>query len=388
MTATTDTIINQINTIENSMAAFQRKSTEEIKNTSKISTETKNAMDKLGEQQKEVADRMLAMEQSGINIPNAGVGVENIGSKFTSSAAYRSFSGGGAQKARMEIANNITTGSDVTVAPDRKTGVVGSSFAPLTLQSLLPTLPTASNAIEYTRENVFTNAAAETAEGGAKPESSITFELKSMPVSTVPHWVKISRQLADDAPALAAYINNRMAYAVDQRVESQLAVGDGIAPNIGGLLLAGNSTVHSYTAANLGSSLPKLVLIRKLIADCLVAGYPADAILLNPTDWANIEIELLTTAAGQMLLNYNTPGVTMLFGVPVIESVGITTDSVLVGAFQQACTLYDRQQTIVELSESDGDNFTKNLITVRAERRLALTVERPAAILSGDLTPA
>jgi hypothetical protein len=40
------------------------------------------------------------------------------------------------------------------------------------------------------------------------------------------------------------------------------------------------------------------------------------------------------------------------------------------------------------MSDSDSDNFTKNLITIRAERRLALAIEAPAAIRAGDLTPA
>ena len=59
-----------------------------------------------------------------------------------------------------------------------------------------------------------------------------------MPVSTVAHWVKISRQLAADAPALAAYINTRMAFGVNKRVETQLAIAtefvdkaDAISPN-------------------------------------------------------------------------------------------------------------------------------------------------------------
>lgn len=38
--------------------------------------------------------------------------------------------------------------------------------------------------------------------------------------------------------------------------------------------------------------------------------------------------------------------------------------------------------------DSDSGNFTKNLITIRAERRLALATERPAAVRAGDLTPA
>ena len=43
------------------------------------------------------------------------------------------------------------------------------------------------------------------------------------------------------------------------------------------------------------------MLIRKIMADLYAAGYPADAIVLNPADWATIEIELFTTAAYQTL---------------------------------------------------------------------------------------
>ena len=66
----------------------------------------------------------------------------------------------------------------------------------------------------------------------------------------------------------------------------------------------------------------------------------------------------------------------------------MTADNVAVGAFGSAATLYNREGVVVEMSDSDSDNFTKNLITLRAERRLALATERPAAIRAGDLTPA
>ena len=118
------------------------------------------------------------------------------------------------------------------------------------------------------------------------------------------------------------------------------------------------------------------------------AGFPADGILLNPADWAAIEIDLLTTAAGQTLYSVSEGGQARLFGVPVIQSTGMTADNVAVGAFAQAYMIHNREGVVVEMSDSDSDNFTKNLITIRAERRLALATERPAAVRAGDLTPA
>jgi HK97 family phage major capsid protein len=209
-----------------------------------------------------------------------------------------------------------------------------------------------------------------------------------MPISTVAHWLKISRQLAADNAALAAYVDTRMRYGVNRKVEMQLVSGDGTAPNISGILDGGNFTAHGYANANLGSTLKKLVLIRKIIGDLEADGYNPDAIVLNPAEWATIEIDLLTTAAGQTLYSVADGGQARLFGRRVVPAVGMTADNVAVGDFAQAGTIYDREGVIVEMSDSDSDNFIKNLITIRAERRLALATERPAAIRAGDLTPA
>ena len=384
---TTEIIMKKIEGIEASMSEFQTKAQSDIQASGKVSADTVTALDKLGEMQREVADRLLAVEQSGVKNQETQE-VSSWGKQFINSSNYENFKAGNAQKARIEIQNNTSVGSDVTVAPDRKTGIVGGAMKPTTLESLFPSLPTSSNAIEFTKEATFVNNAAEKAEGVIRVESDVTFSLVNMPISDVGHFTLISRQLANDSPALAAYINTRMAYGVDQRVELQLGSGDGVAPNLSGVLDTGNYTVHSYLSGALGSTLPKLVLIRKLIADAWAAGYPADGILLNPADFATIEIELFTATAGQLRVNVNAAGQPTLFGVPVIQSIGMTADTVLVGSFGMAGTIHNREGIVVEMSESDGDNFKKKLITVRAERRLALAIERPGALLGGDLTPA
>lgn len=371
-------ILDQMNGIESSMSAFQEKAGEEIKKSGAVAESTIESLNKLGDQQREIADRLLAVEQSGGGSGgNEGEGIKSMGAQFIDSDAYKNFTDGSAQKARIEVSNSTATGSDVTVAPDRKPGVVPGASEVLTLEGLLMALPTSSNAIEYTREATFVNNAAEVAEGVAKPETDITFALENMPVSTVAHWTKISRQLADDAPSLAAYINFRMTYGVDLKVETQLGTGNGVGANISGLMDAANYTAHGIADAALGTVLKKHVLIRKVIAQLLVAGYQADAVILNPVDLADMEIEEGTTA--------NVKGITL--GVEKIQSNAVAQDTFLVGAFRQAATVHNRQGVVVELSESDSDNFTKNLVTVRAERRLALTVEVPAALMGGDLTP-
>ena len=381
-----DTLMKSIGGIEQKLTAFEEQAKKEISTVGAMSTETKNAIDAISIKQREFADELLALKQRGVfQAPETNA--DSWGDQFVKADAYKAFAVGQAQKARFEVKNTIV-GADATVAPDRKPGVVSGAFQMLTMESLFPAVPTASNAVEFTKENVFTNNAAEAAEGAAKAESSLTFTLVNMPVSTVAHWIKISRQLAMDHAALAAYVDLRMRYGVNRKVETQLVSGDGVAPNISGILDAGNFTAHGYADANLGATLKKLVLIRKIMGDLWAAGYPADAIVLNAAAWAQIEIDIFTASTNMIAFRYDEGGRPILFGVPVVQSVGMTADYVAVGAFASAATLYNREGVVVEMSDSDSDNFTKNLITLRAERRLALATERPAAIRAGDLTPA
>jgi len=378
-------IVAALDKVEKKMAEMSDKATGEMQTLGKVSADTKTALENLGTDQRVLADRLAQLEQKGLTPRDEPVD-QSWGAQLVKASQFADFTEGRTQKARVEVKNTLV-GSNTTVAPDRKPGVIPGASQVLTLETLLNTVPTTAGAIEFTKEGSFTNNAAETAEGAQKPESDITFALVNQPVSTVAHWIKISRQLAADNAALAAYVNNRMRYGVNRKVETQLVSGLGTGALLSGMMKAGNYTPHGYLSGALGSALQKLVLIRKVIADLWAAGYPADAIVLNPADWAAIEIELFTTTSNTVRVSVDANGTTRLFGVPVVQSVGMAADTFLVANFAQAYTLYNREGVVVEMSESDGDNFTKNLITIRAERRLALATEVPAAARGGDLTP-
>ena len=380
-------VIKAVDAIETKIAAYAEKAEAEARATGKASADTAAAIENLGLKQRELADEILQLKQRGVHMPGDDPKISSWGKQFIECDGYKAFAAGNANKVRLEIKNTLT-GSDTTVAPDRKPGIVPGAFQPLTMESLFPSLPTSSNAIEFTKENVFTNSAAAASEGSSKAESALTWTLVNMPISTVAHWIKISRQLAADNQALAAYVDTRMRYGVNRKVETQLVSGDGVAPNISGILDTGNFTAHGYADANLGSTLKKLVLIRKIIGDLEAAGYAPNAIVLNPADWATVEIDIFTANTNVIAFKYDEGGNPMLFGRRVVTSVGMTADKVAVGDFTSAGTIYNREGVVVEMSDSDSDNFTKNLITLRAERRLALASEVPAAIRAGDLTPA
>ena len=379
--------------IEAKLNAMSAKADGEMATIGRVSTETKAAIETLSIEQRTFADRLQAVEQKATAQQDDAPKTEGWGEQFIKSGSYKAIQGAGGQsfgRASVEVKNTVTNAIGNTYS-ERRPGLVEGAFRVFTVEDLLTSIPTASNAIDWVRENVFTNAAAETTEGGALPQSSITFSPGTMPVQNVGHFIKVSRQLAMDNAALAAFINRRMVYGVNLRVENQLVSGNGTNPNLSGLTNAGNFTAHGYTAASLGaaglSATNRFDLIGKMIGDCAAADYPADVVILSTADWWTMR--LAKDTQGRYLLG--DPGSSVapaLFGRPVVASNAMTAGKVWVGSLSQAATLHNREGISIDLSDSDENNFQLGLVTVRAMRRLALTVEKPAAARYGDLVPA
>ena len=385
-------VMKAFDDVEASIKSFSEKAKGELETVGKTSKETLEALDKIGKSQLELAKRVQEVEQSGSKKKEDEAAFKSLGEQFIDTPQFKAFDAGSVSKVRAElklrntVVEGIGGGTNVAVAPDRQAKIVRGAFRILRVEQMLNSVDTVSNAIQYTKETSFVNNAAETAEATQKPETNLTFALVTNPIQTVAHWIKISRQLAKDAPALTAYINVRMMYGVNKRAEDQIIAGNGVDPNISGLLATGNFTAHGYTAAAIGTVNAKIKLVRRIIADLATSDYPADLILLNPSDWA--DIELYTTTYGEYVIgDPQTLAQPMLWGLPVIVTNAIPLGTVIVMS-SLAATVYNREAVIIEMSESDADNFTKNLITIRAERRLALAVEIPAAVRAGTLNPA
>jgi len=113
-----------------------------------------------------------------------------------------------------------------------------------------------------------------------------------------------------------------------------------------------------------------------------LAEYPATGIVLHPTDWYNIEI-LKDGVSGGYLIAQPQNGMTgpRLWGRDVVSTQAMTQDTALVGAFRMGAQIFDKEDANVAISSEDSDNFRKNMVTIRAEERLALAVYRPQAFI-------
>lgn len=322
----------------------------------------------------------LAQKMEGIKADASAPVIQTAGAEFVKSEAFAQLVAGNTQRARIEVKNTVTSGS-TTVFPQQMPGVISGDFKPLTIRQLFRAIPVSTNMVNSLRELSWTNDAAEVSQGAAKPESDITFEQYNVPITTVAHWIKVSNQLLADAPAIVSYIDSRLRDGLAQRIDAQLLNGNGTSPNLSGITDSGNFTAYTATSSDL-----LFDAINRAKYALWAKGYTPDAVIVNPADWA--AAERTREGAGSGMYLYGIPGTIANvnpFGVRIVMSSNMTQGKFAIGAFDMACALYNRQGAVVEMGYVNAD-FTNNLVTIRAEERLGLGVEKPSAILYGNIT--
>ena len=379
---------DELKTVTAEMKSFMEKANNEIDNAKSLSTETKSAIEKLAEKATALTDRCLELEQKmSARADDTDKSDETIGSMFIKSDEWKSVQTRRGGSARIELKTAIVnaTGQNQPLVPaDRLSGIITNPNRVFTIRDLLPVGRTSSNLIEYTKENVFTNNAggqyaSPAFENVTKNESGITFTLESTPIRTLAHWIPVSKQVLDDSPMLQSFIEGRLSYGLKLFEENQLLNGNGTGSNLSGILKSGNFT--AYTRAKTGDT--KIDTLRRAITQAALSEYLADTIVINTADWEAIELTKATD--GQYVWTNPALGnAPQLWGKRVVATNAITAGKFLVGAFSMGAQVWDRQQASVTVSLENSDNFVKNMATILAEERLALTVYRPAAFISGS----
>lgn len=368
------------------LKGWMEKANNEIESVKKLDSETKAALDKLSTKAAELTDKCLDLERRISDAGSTEGKSESAGEMLTKSEAFQAMAAGRSKFARVELKTaivNATGQNQPLVADMRVPGIINNPNRVLTIRDLMPVGRTASNLVQFTKENVYTNNAAAqysspNRENVTKPESGITFTLANAAVVTLAHFIPVSRQVLDDAPQLESYVNGRLLYGLKLEEEDQLLNGAGTSGSLSGLLASGNNTAYNRSAT--GDT--RIDTLRKAITQAALSEYAADAIVINPEDWEAIELTKATD--GQYIMaNPMALAGPQLWGKRVVATNSIAEGTFLVGAFTMGAQVWDRMDAAVQISYEDGDNFKKNMATLLAEERLALTVYRPAAFIKG-----
>jgi len=398
-----DTVKSEIKSAVEKRDAEVKQYGEVTEQTRKALTEATERLDTIKGDMSKIDARVVEMEKAAQRQFAGAQVAKSYGQQFVESDVFKSATAKGTDSYRVEKnLSGLAASAGALVRPDRRTDVIVPNDRPLFIRELLQTIPTSSNAVEVMRQNVFTNAAApqapsspSTAIGAgelvAKAQSNITYQLVTVPIRTMAHWIPASRQVLSDAPQLQRLIDSRLMYGLNLLSDSQLLFGDGTNQNLTGLMVdAGVETVGQIAAGTTAAQLAGAMLdhIRAAITRCQTfENYNVTGVVLNPVDWATLE-----TAKGTdghyIWVSVPTGGEPRLWRVPVIVSNAMTVGNFLLGDWTMGATIYDREQMDIRVSESHADYFVRNGVAILGEERYGFGIELPKAFCKGQFTVA
>jgi HK97 family phage major capsid protein len=227
--------------------------------------------------------------------------------------------------------------------------------------------------VQYMEETTFTNAAAETAEGGTYPEAALAYTEQTSLVRKISVFLPVTDEQLEDEPRIRGVIDNRLPFMVRQRLDSQILVGNGTAPNLRGIL----NVAGIQTQAKGADPTPDAVY--KAMVKVMTTGQAnPDTVVFNPNDWQ--DVRLLRTADGIYIWgNPSDAGPERIWGLRAVMAQAMTADTALVGDFGNYAELAVRRGVDVQVSNSHSTYFVEGKQAIRADMRVALVVYRPAA---------
>lgn len=283
----------------------------------------------------------------------------------------------------IDMPRNALT-SFATTPVDGSTQIITNPNQRLTVRDLLTPGDTESQSVHYLRETLFANNAAPVAENTTKPYSEITFEEVLSGVKTIAHLMKAAKQTLDDLPQLRSIINGRLLNGLKRVEDTQLLFGSGVGNNLHGIYTQATAFANPSTKTTPTNSLDvmRLAMLQVTLAELSATGH-----VMHDIDWTDIELIKDANTNGYLFSNPFGTLEARLWGLPVAQTnqAGML-GNFLTGSFADAAQIFDREDANVVISTENADDFEKNMISIRAEERLALAVYRPQAFVKGSLT--
>jgi len=290
------------------------------------------------------------------------------------------FQGVELQKADDMTASNTFTNNvpgydhlpEIHFDPDRK-----NRIRDLILQGT-----TSMTAIEYIRETAFDDQTDVTAEGAEFNQSDFDLTAYTANVRKITTYIMLSEEMMDDVEGMTSYILARLPGKINKDEDTQILKGAGTGQNLSGL--STNATAYSDNLAD--TNVQRIDVLVDAVRQVVDDEHTPSAILLNPADFYLIALTKDSNAQYILpwFLGVNQP---QLAGVPVVMSTA-QTSGVFDIVTREAAQVFFRKELTVEFSNQSEDNFIKGMVTVRAQKRLALAIYKPTALLTGSFAVA
>lgn len=241
---------------------------------------------------------------------------------------------------------------------------------------------TTMTAIEYIRESAETDNTGMTAPGAEFNQNDFDLTAYTANVRKITAYIMLAEEMLEDVAGLTSYIMAKLPGKINSVEDDQIINGNGSGQNISGLVT--NATAYVDNLAD--SKVQRIDILVDAIRQIGQKEYKADFITLHQADFALLA--LTKDSNGQYLLPWimGVPNPNIL-GVPIVQTTAMTEGDFLIHARNAAQAFFKKELTI-EFSNQNEDNFIKGMVTVRAQKRLALPIYKPSAILTGDFAVA
>ena len=256
-------------------------------------------------------------------------------------------------------------------------GVVGVAHEPTRIMDLLPSTSMSTPVIEYIQHTSTTGTAGTVAPGGLKPSVTLNTAKLEARARKIAVTTKINDEDLEDFSAFLQYVSGELQRLVIDAENIQLLLGDGTGENLTGIF-ATSGILTRVKAASPETGIDTLALA----ASDLRTGpalVPATVYAMSPNTWT--ALTLLKDTQGRYILgNPAEQDAAKLWGVPVVQSTGITAGWVLGMNGPDVGAAYVRQGPVLQ-TDYGTDGFEHNTTAFRCEERIALAVVKPSAAI-------
>jgi hypothetical protein len=251
---------------------------------------------------------------------------------------------------------------------------------PIAVVDMIPMLPTGESSVVFMEETTFTNNATEKAESTATTASDLIGEAalalteRSKPVEWLPVFIPVTMQQMEDVEGIEAYVNSRLTYMLRARLDLQILVGDGNTPNLEGTENVSGIQVQAKGADTEEDAIFKaMTLVRE-------DGFAEPSVVfIRPAKFQNIRLR--KTADGQYIWGHpSMPGPFTIWGVTMVQTTAVTSTKAVLGDYVNFSALYTKRGITLAVSDSHAFYFTRGMMAIRADMRVAMVHFRPKAM--------
>jgi HK97 family phage major capsid protein len=267
----------------------------------------------------------------------------------------------------MTLGGELTGTSQISYVPNSQMRSIQSNPR---LYELFRIIPTATGNVTFPRGNspVGEGSFGAQTEGNAKAQLDYDVTMVNVSVPFIAGYVKVSRQMLQDLPFLQAYLSQSLVEDFNQAVNTRFL----------------NTIASGSTALSSSETYTSTKMVDGIAQHAALGLGNANLILTTHKAWADV----LKTKPS----DFSVPGGTVIApdgsvrvaGIAVVPHIQVTTGRFYV-LNTDAFAIAQASGFTVRSTETDQDDFIKNIVTYRGEARIELLSFQPKAAVYGTI---